>query len=70
MRASAVFSPTGNGDRYRHATLSGRAVGGAHDRVDRLVEIGVRHDDHVVLRAAERLESSACARFPLSAAIW
>ena len=46
-------------DRHRHAALAGRAVGGAHQRVDRLVEIGVGHHDHVVLGAAQRLHALA-----------
>src|SRR5208283_5929674 len=44
-----------HGDRDRHTTLSGGAVGRAHWRIDRLVEVGVRHDDHMVFGAAERL---------------
>ena len=38
------------------------AVGGAHQRVGRLVEIGVRHHDHVVLGAAQRLHAFAGRR--------
>ena len=45
----------GNGDGNRHAALAGRAVAGAHQRVGGLVHIGVGHDDHVVLGAAQRL---------------
>jgi hypothetical protein len=42
-------------DRDRHAALAGGAVGGAHERIDREVEIGIGHHDHVVLGAAQRL---------------
>src|SRR6202034_3955995 len=48
-----------NGDRYRHAAFAGRAVAGADERVDRLVHVGVRHHDHVVLGAAETLHAFA-----------
>ena len=41
--------------RDRHAALAGRAVACPHQRVGRLVEIGVGHDDHVVLGTAQRL---------------
>ena len=44
-------------DRHRHAALAGGAVGRAHQRVGRLVEIGVGHHDHVVLGAAQRLHA-------------
>jgi hypothetical protein len=47
--------------RDRHAALAGRAVGRADQRVDRLVEVGVGHDDHVVLGAAQ-----ACTRLPFA----
>ena len=46
-----------NRNRDRHAALAGRAVAGAHQRVGRLVDVGVGHDDHVVLGAAERLDA-------------
>ena len=36
--------------------LAGRAVTGADQRVDRLIHVGIGHDDHVVLGAAEALE--------------
>ena len=42
-----------------HAALAGRTVTCAHQRVYRLVEIGIRHDDHVVLRTAEALRALA-----------
>ena len=38
--------------RNRHAALSGGAEARAHQRIDRLIHVGVRHDDHVVLGAA------------------
>ena len=44
-----------HGDRDRHAALAGRAVAGADQGIDRLVHVGVGHDDHVVLGAAEAL---------------
>ena len=46
-------------DRDRHAALAGRAVAGADQGIDRLVHIGVRHHDHVVLGAAEALHAFA-----------
>ena len=46
-------------DRDRHAALAGRAVAGADQRIDRLVHVGVRHHDHVVLGAAEALHALA-----------
>ena len=49
-------------DRDRHAALAGRAVGRAHQRVGRLVEIGVGHHHHVVLGAAQRLHALAVLR--------
>jgi hypothetical protein len=54
---SAVFSPTGTTTGQRHAALAGRAEGGAGEVVDHLVEVGVGHDDAVVLGAAERLHA-------------
>ena len=48
-------------DRDRHAALAGRTIGRAHQRIDRLVEIGIGHDDHVVLGAAQRLAALAGA---------
>ena len=45
--------------RDRHAALARRAIAGADQRIDRLVEIGVGHDDHVVLGAAEALHALA-----------
>ena len=49
----------GDGDGDGHAALAGGAVGGADESVGGLVEIGVGHDDHVVLRAAEGLHALA-----------
>ena len=46
-------------DRHRHAALAGRAVAGADQRIDRLIHVGVRHHDHVVLGAAETLHAFA-----------
>ncbi len=42
-------------DGHRHAALARRAIAGAHQRVGRLVHVGVRHDDHVILGTAEAL---------------
>ena len=44
-------------DGQRHAALAGRAEGRAGEVVDDLVEVGVGHDDAVVLGAAERLDA-------------
>ncbi len=43
----------------RHAALAGRAVGRAHRRVRRRVEVGVGQHQHVVLGAAEGLHALA-----------
>src|SRR4029079_14735787 len=48
--------------RDRHATLAGRAVGGADGRVGGQVDVRVGQDDHVVLRPAERLHALAVLR--------
>ena len=47
--------------RDGHAALAGRAVGRAHQGVGDLVEVGVGHDHHVVLGAAQRLHALATA---------
>ena len=52
----------GDEDRDRHAALAGRAVGGADRRIGREIQVGVGQDDHVVLRAAERLHALAVPR--------
>jgi len=44
-----------NRDTDRHAALARAAVSGSDQRIDGLIEVGVRHDDHVVLCAAEAL---------------
>ena len=49
----------GDGDGDGHAALAGGAVGRADEGVGGLVEIGVGHDDHVILRAAEGLDALA-----------
>ena len=51
----------GNGDRDRHAALARGTEGRAGERVGRLVHVGIRHDDHVVLRPAQRLHPLAGA---------
>ena len=55
-----------NGHRHRdrYAAFAGGAVGRADERVGRLVEVGVRQDHHVVLRAAEGLDALAGGRAP------
>ena len=45
----------GHRDADGHAPLAGAAVAGADEGVDGLVQVGVGHDDHVVLGAAEAL---------------
>ena len=52
----------GEHDRDGHAALAGRAVGGAHRSVCGHVDVGVGQHDHVVLRAAERLDALAVLR--------
>ena len=47
----------GDDHRHGHAALAGRAVGRADRRVRGHVDVRVRQDDHVVLRAAERLHA-------------
>lgn len=53
-------------DKHRHAdshaSLAGRAVTRADKRIDRLQEIGLRHDYHVVLGAAQRMDTFAVKR--------
>ena len=69
-RDQLVHQPVGrvladrHGDRDRHAALAGRAVAGADQRIDGLVHVGVGHDDHVVLGAAEALRALAVRRRP------
>ncbi len=46
-------------DRDRHAAFARRAIARADQRVRGLVQIGVRHDDHVVLRTAKALDAFA-----------
>ena len=48
--------------RDRHAALAGAAVGRAHQRIHRLVEVGIGHHHHVVLGAAQRLNPLAVGR--------
>jgi hypothetical protein len=67
-RDELFHQPIGGGladrhrDRDRHAALAGRAVAGADQRVDGLVHVRVRHDDGVVLGAAEALRALAGRR--------
>ena len=46
-------------DRQRHAAFARAAEGGTRQIGDDLIEIGVGHDDAVVLRAAHRLDALA-----------
>ena len=46
-----------DGHWQRHAALAGRAVGRADDVLDRLIHIGVGHDDAVVLGPAHALHA-------------
>src|SRR5690554_1924098 len=48
-----------HGNRDGHAALAGRAVGGSGQCIHGAFDIGVRHDDHVVLGAAQRLYALA-----------
>jgi hypothetical protein len=61
-RASAVFSPTGTTTENRHAALARGAEARAHDLVHRLIEIGIGHDDRVVLGAAHGLHAFSGGR--------
>ena len=49
----------GHGNRDRHAALAGRAITRTDQRIDGLVHVGVRHDQHVVLGTAEALRALA-----------
>ena len=49
----------GHGDRDCHAALTRGAEACSHQRVDGLVHVGVRHDDHVILGAAQGLHAFA-----------
>ena len=52
----------GDSHRDRHAALAGGAIGRTHQRIDRLVHVGIRHDDHVVLGTTQCLAALAGAR--------
>ena len=49
----------------RHTTFTRRAVARTDQRVHHLVDVGIGHDHHVVLRAAQRLHTFAVARTSL-----
>ena len=52
--------------RNRHAALAGRAVAGAHQGIDRHVEVGVGHHHHLILGSAQRLHALArCGTSPV-----
>ncbi len=75
LQCARAFGETGDdlvgdianehGDRDGHAPLAGRSIRCAHQRIDRLIQVRVRHHDHVVLGAAEGLHPLAapCAFF-------
>ena len=46
-------------DRDRHAAFAAGAERGAHQCADRIVDVGVGHDDRMVLGAAQRLDALA-----------
>ena len=51
-----------HGDRGGHAALSGRAEGRSDQRIERLLLVGVRHDDGVILGAHHALHALAVLR--------
>ena len=50
-----------NGHADGHAALAGRAVCGTYEGIDGLVNVGIRHDDHVVFGATQGLNTFAMA---------
>jgi hypothetical protein len=53
------FFTDGDRDRDRHAALAAGAIPCADQSIDSLVDIGIRHDNHMVLRAAKALNPFA-----------
>jgi hypothetical protein len=51
----------GEGDGTGHAALTGAAIGAGGERGDGLVEIGIGHDDQMILSAAGGLDALAVA---------
>ncbi len=51
-----------HGQAAGHAALPGAAVGAGGEGLDGLIDVGVGHDDQVVLRAAGRLDPFAVGR--------
>src|SRR6266850_3813189 len=51
-----------DGDRGRHAALTGSAEGRANQRVQRLFPVGIGHDDGVILRPHHALHALAVLR--------
>ena len=51
-----------DGYRNRHAAFATGTEGRTHQRADSIVDIGVRHDDRVILCPAQRLHSLAVFR--------
>ncbi len=49
--------PDRHDDRQRHAAFARRTEGGAGEIADHGIEIGIGHDDGVVLGAAHRLDA-------------
>ncbi len=51
------FGADGHSDRQGHATFASRAIGGADDVLHHLVEVGVGHDNPVVLGTTHGLNT-------------
>ena len=54
----------------RHAALAGAAVGRRDERLHRLIQVGIGHDDEMVLRAAGRLHALAVRRAASRRCTW
>ncbi len=48
-----------HGHRNCHATFASRPVCSPHQGIDRLIHVGIRHNDHVVFRTTKRLTTFA-----------
>jgi hypothetical protein len=55
----SCFFADGNCDRNRHAALAGGAIACTDQSIDGLVDIGIGHHNHMVLRTAEALNAFA-----------
>jgi len=51
-----------DGDRNCHGNVRRRSQGRAHESVDRLVHVGIGHDDHVVFGAGPAPAALSCRR--------